>query len=520
MTRRQDQPEIPADLVCGFLCFAPDHNRGQELDMSMTVAELMAGLEKTTKVVQRIHADNERVITRQDALEKALDQIRKTPASRAVNPAGVMAGYGGDGAYLTAENANAWPAERIKALSKAYRPELVEGLMRKGHDGRPRGIGIGPALVKMASLCDSSLKSFAPTGYDKEQLEKEYGFVDMHKAATVGVPVYDWVTKTLSNERRKVALAESSGVTGGYVIPPQWMAELLTIAAEDAFIEQRCKVVPMTTRTAEFPMLDITTAQAIGVSPYFGGVQAYWQPEAATINETEPAFKSSTWTAWDLVLYAVSSNQLLWDNGVGLDALLTQLFSQALTWYKEYAFLRGFGAGSSMPMGITNALATIVTARSSPGHFTLADAALMLSKLHVRSWKNSCWIMHQSVLPELIQMDFFTGAGRPVWTTPMGDGKEGMAAMALPTTFFGLPIYFTEKASILGTKGDVMLVDWSQYVIGARMDLQIDVSNQFLFRTNQLAWRVIARLDGKPWLNSYVTDAEGFTSSPFICLNT
>jgi HK97 family phage major capsid protein len=481
--------------------------------MAMTVAELGQRLERAGAGVKRL-------VTRQDNLEKQLTALASKSTSKAWTPGSVMGRMSDMGGYGAAADGGVWPEERVKALSKAYRPELVEGLMRKDHSGRPRGIGIGPALVKMAALCDNSLRSFAPDGYSKEQLEKEYGFTDMLKARDVGVPVYDWVTKTLRNERRKVALAESSGVTGGYVIPPQWMAELLTIAAEDAFIEARCKVVPMTTRTAEFPMLDITTAQSSGVSPYFGGVQAYWQPEAATINETEPAFKSSTWTAWDLVLYAVSSNQLLWDNGVGLDALLTQLFSQALTWYKEYAFLRGFGAGSSMPMGIQNALATIVVTRSSPGHFTLADAALMLSKLHVRSWKNSCWVMHQSVLPELIQMDFFSGAGRPVFMTPMGSEKEGPAAMALPTTLLGLPIYFSEKVNQLGTKGDVMLVDWSQYVVGARMDLQIDVSNQFLFRTNQLAWRVIARLDGKPWLNSFVTDAEGFTSSPFIVLNT
>jgi HK97 family phage major capsid protein len=279
-------------------------------------------------------------------------------------------------------------------------------------------------------------------------------------------------------------------------------------------------------------MLDITTAQTTGTSPYFGGILAQWQPEAASINETEPAFRQTDWTAWDLVLYTVSSNQLLADNGIGLDALLTQLFGQAVTWYKEYAYLNGKGAGSSMPLGILNAPATYVQSRYRASTFQLYDATAMMSHLQIRSWDDACWIMHQSVIPQLIQMVDYsattTGStlqhqsagGHFAWMTPYGDGKVGAAAMKLPNAFLnGLPIYFTEKLPSLGTKGDVMLVDWSRYVIGMRLDMQIDISPHFLFRNNQLAWRVIARLDGKPWLNNTITDANGWSVSPFVVLS-
>ena len=99
---------------------------------------------------------------------------------------------------------------------------------------------------------------------------------------------------------RKTALAEGSGITGGYLVPPQYMAELLTIAAEVAWIEPLAKVVPMNTRTMSWPMLDITTSYGTNVTPYYGGVYMAWQPEAASINETEPQFKMSEWVAWDL----------------------------------------------------------------------------------------------------------------------------------------------------------------------------------------------------------------------------
>jgi HK97 family phage major capsid protein len=216
----------------------------------------------------------------------------------------------------------------------------------------------------------------------------------------------------------------------------------------------------------------------------------------------------------------VASNQLLADNAIGLDALLTQLFSSAMTWYKEYAFLNGLGAGSSMPLGVKNAPASYVQSRTTGSAFKLADAAAMMSRLHVRSWKDSCWIMHPSVLPQLIQMVDNGTSNRLVWMNPVMPGESGPAANTLPMTFFGLPIYWTEKVPTLGTKGDVMLVDWSRYVIGNRLDYQMDVSGHYLFRNNQLAWRVVVRCDGRPWLNSYITDANGWVSSPFVILNT
>jgi HK97 family phage major capsid protein len=438
-------------------------------------------------------------------IEAALEKAASTPASKAGTPASVFGSFQKRGD-------NSWPVERLEALSKAYNHDGVTKCLARDGRGLPRGIGWGPALKRLAEISNPSIAS--DKNYGLEQLENEHGFVTMQAAATRGI-------KQLNGEVRKTALAEGSGLTGGYIVPPQFMNELLTIAAEDAFIEPRAKVIPMTSRTMTIPMLDITTVQAKGTSPYFGGILAQWQPEAATINETEPQFKQSEWVAWDLVLYSVSSNQLLADNGIGLDALLTQLFAQAITWYKEYAFLRGLGAGSSMPLGILNAPATYSYTKLSSSLFQLPDAAGMMAQLQVRSWDDACWIMHQSVLPQLIKMTDYAGASnsgtRLVWTNPAPPGDVGPMAMKLPQAFLnGLPIYFTEKLPQLGTAGSVCLVDWSRYVIGQRMDLQIDVSPHYLFRNNQLAWRVVARCDGRPWLNNSITDAEGWTVSPFV----
>src|SRR5262249_41259794 len=138
---------------------------------------------------------------------------------------------------------------------------------------------------------------------DTKYLEKHYGSV-----------FNEW--------QQKAALAEASGVTGGYTVPPEFYQQLMAVVVEDTFIRPRAFVAPMGSATLQIPFLDITTVQAAGVSPFFGGVQMYWTAEAQTRTETEPQFKQMELKAWELSGYSVSSNVLLQDSVIGLEKFL------------------------------------------------------------------------------------------------------------------------------------------------------------------------------------------------------
>jgi hypothetical protein len=84
--------------------------------------------------------------------------------------------------------------------------------------------------------------------------------------------------------------------------------------------------------------------------------------------------------------------------------------------------------------------------------------------LQIRSWDDAVWIMHQSVIPQLIQMvdggvsntasSTYIPGNRLVWMNPTMTGDRGPAASKLPNAFLnGLPIFFTEKLPSLGTIG-------------------------------------------------------------------
>jgi HK97 family phage major capsid protein len=320
-----------------------------------------------------------------------------------------------------------------------------------------------------------------------------------------------YLEKTYGTVRTKAAMAEGSGSTGGYVVPPEFYQGLMQVVAEQTFFRKRAFVQPMASATLMFPYLDITTVQSAGVSPFFGGVQMSWTEEAQTRTETEPQFKMMELKAHELSGYAVSSNVLLQDAGIGLEKFLMTLFGQAVGWFEEYAFLQGNGVGK--PLGVLNAPAAISVNRQTGSKVQFADVATMLSKLLPISQRRAIWVVHPYVIAQLVQLA--DPGGRIIWVPNSGGLQD-----YVPGTLFGLPVITSEKVPTLGTKGDCDLIDPQLYVIGDRMQIEIVASEHVNFLKNQMTWRVVERVDGQPWLEKPITLQDGSsTVSPFVILN-
>ena len=316
---------------------------------------------------------------------------------------------------------------------------------------------------------------------------------------------------TFSEWKQKAALAEASGVTGGYTVPTEFYEQLMTIIAEQSFIRPRAFVQPMGSATLQIPLLDVSTVQSAGVSPFFGGVQMNWTAEAQMRTKTEPQFKQMELKAWELSGYSVSSNVLLQDSVIGLEKFLMTLFAKAIAWFEEYAFLQGNGVGK--PLGILNANPTISVTRAGSNLVQFADVATMWSKLLPVSWSKAIWAFSPSVVPQLLQLK--DGANRAIFIS-----IDQGATKSPNWVLFGRPAFPTEKLPALGTTGDLMLIDPSFYVIGDRMQIEIAASEHVNFLSNQMTWRVVERVDGQPWLDKAITLQDASTQvSPFVALH-
>jgi len=93
----------------------------------------------------------------------------------------------------------------------------------------------------------------------------------------------------------------------------------------------------------------------------------------------------------------------------------------------------------------------------------------MLARLHPSAFKKVVWIANQTTLPEFMTMSL-----------TVGDGGSIVRAVEEKNGRFSLldkELLFTEKLPSLGSLGDVMLVDPSQYTIGIRKELILEKSN-------------------------------------------
>ena len=113
-------------------------------------------------------------------------------------------------------------------------------------------------------------------------------------------------------------------------------------------------------------------------------------------------------------------------------------------------------------------------------------------------------------------MTLGVGTGGVVTYMPPG----GLSASPY-ATLMGKPVLTTEFQPTLGTVGDIMLVDMSQYYTLSKGAPDAQTSMHLRFDFDEMAFRVIFRIDGRPIWNSALTPFKGTqTQSPFIALAT
>jgi HK97 family phage major capsid protein len=186
-----------------------------------------------------------------------------------------------------------------------------------------------------------------------------------------------------------------------------------------------------------------------------------------------------------------------------------------LAWFEDVAFLRGTGVGE--PLGVLdsgNSAKVSVAKESGQAADTIVweNLVKMYARMLPQSLSSAVWVAHPDTFPELATMALSVGTGgSAVW---LNNGVSGP-----PATILGRPVILTEKAETLGDLGDINFIDFSYYLVGDRQSLTAMTSEHFKFSSDTTAYRIIQRVDGRPWIRSAITPNKGSnTMSPFVSL--
>ena len=84
------------------------------------------------------------------------------------------------------------------------------------------------------------------------------------------------------------------------------------------------------------------------------------------------------------------------------------------------------------------------------------------------------------------------------------------------------PVLPIEQCATLGTVGDIILADLSQYLLIEKGGIKTASSIHVQFLTDETAFRFVYRVNGQPVWNSALTPFKGTsnTLSPFVALAT
>jgi HK97 family phage major capsid protein len=306
------------------------------------------------------------------------------------------------------------------------------------------------------------------------------------------------------------AYSSTEPSAGGFLIPETLDGEIRALVLEQSMIRSRATVIQMTAPTMLFPFVDVTT----NVGSTFGGWTVTRVEEGGTITPSQAKFGRVKLSVSKQVAGAEVPNEMFVDVSA-LDGFIRSTLPQSMAFSEDYDFLLGNGANG--PLGILNAANTALITVAKETNQTASTIVLdNILKIYARMLPSSkgraVWLVSQSCFPQLMQLSIAVGTGgAPVMLVDAsGPG---------PKTMLGLPIIETEKVPALGSAGQLGLYDLSYYLIGDRPGSGLESSPHAQFMNDITEMKLTARNDGRPWIQSAITPANGGdTLSPFVTL--
>lgn len=387
---------------------------------------------------------------------------------------------------------------------------LTQWLKDKGVSDEAQRLNLDPQAIpgQPVNMLTSHRQAAA---YNKHApgviVDKEFSSaVEFFKAAWHLNPDLDLRAKM---DRIRNAASSVVPADGGYLVPETLRSQLLQMALEMAVVRRRATVVPMESARVPFPAIDVTSH----ASSVFGGMIGYWGEESAALTDANPKFRRIVLDAKKLTGFSIVPNELLTDSIISFAALIEALWPKALAWFEDVAFMTGSGVGEPLGfLGSNNPAAIAVSAEAGQAAdtVTLENIVKMYARMLPASLSTAEWYCSPEVLPQLFTMALNVGTGGgPVMLTN--------AAGPAPMTILGRPINVTEKCGQLGDRTDIAFGDLSYYLVGDRQAMSAATSTDYRFGTDETSYRLIQRVDGRPWVTNAITPQNGGDSlSPFV----
>jgi len=322
-------------------------------------------------------------------------------------------------------------------------------------------------------------------------------------------------SRTDGNGFRMAASGSNQSIPseGGFLVGTQFSDALLDRAREESPILGLCRSIPIDdgAESIDLPVID-ETSRATGSR--WGGVQVYRAAEAATVTATKPAFGKLKINTSKIMGLAYATDEIL-RNARAMGTIFADAFSSEFAFRVTNEIIRGNGGDECL--GILGGPSTVDQAKESgqaAATIVSANFSKMWMHLPARSKPRSVWLVIGEAGPQLDQLSISAGAGalEPRFVTY---GPDGLLRIK------GRPVIEIEQCEAPGTSGDLILADFSEYILCPKgsLDQQESMHVRFIYGEQTFRWTYY--INGRPaWLSTVTPFKGSATIAPFVTLAT
>ena len=296
----------------------------------------------------------------------------------------------------------------------------------------------------------------------------------------------------------------ASGSQSGFLVPTEFPAIMIEIAAQISGIANACWRVPMTTNDMYLPRLDITNSDIIGGNFTLdnavqqGGATAGTAIARQGISTSKVRIKAGRLT--NLIVLA---NELIEDAPINILNFVSALMVRKYAYILQYMILRGRGyAGynsnglsTDEPLGILSGVTTdLITkiARTKLGTVVYDDLVNLRAAVKPElRWPEMYFITNGDAEGALRKQK--DEASRPIfWESWTSQNQTPITQPML----MGHKLFLSSNMPALGAAGDVLFANLGNYYLGVRNEMQIEISRERYFDTYETAVRFTSRVGG------------------------
>lgn len=321
--------------------------------------------------------------------------------------------------------------------------------------------------------------------------------------------------------RAATGLGESVPSDGGFLVQKDFIPGILERTHQEGSLLSRVDNLPVGAGSNGIKINAVKETSRVDGSR-MGGIRGYWAAEAAEKTASQPEFRQMELNLHKVIGLCYATDELL-EDAVALGAWIEKHLPIELRFKVENAIINGTGAGQ--PVGIL-AGGSLVSVAKETGQLAATIVYENIVKMYARHYSTlvtyvgepasypKVWLINQDTIPQLFTMGLTVGVGGAPVFVP-ANGAAGQPYNML----LGLPILPVEYMATLGTVGDIVLADLSEYQMIEKGGIKSDFSIHVRFIYDESVFRFVYRVDGQPKWNSALTPFSGTnTVSPFVAL--